>query len=125
MGETFLNLSIVDSKHFAEQELSTELATAENVVLFTCASLLKATGMDLMDCPLQINLKLFVRKEGALLYHMVLPLSVISKHLLQPPHEWDTWMGLLPASNSLEAWLLHVDPSPVRSVKPGGCSLTR
>ena len=97
----------MDSKHFPEpEELFTELATSEGCVLFECVSLLKATGIDLMDCPMQISLKLFVRRRlqqgTSLLYHMVLPLAVISKHLLQPPHEWDTWVGLLPSNASLE-----------------------
>ena len=62
---TYLNISIVDSKQFPSDELYTELATSEGVALFECASLLKSTGIDLMDCPLQINLKLFVRKRLA------------------------------------------------------------
>lgn len=37
-----------------------------------------------------------------MLYHMVLPLAVISKHFLQPPHEWETWVGLLPSNSSLD-----------------------
>ena len=107
---TFLNVSIADAKHFPElapvDELFSELATSEGCALFECATLVKATGIDLMDCPLQLNLKLHVRRrlpEGAaLLWHMILPLAVISKNLLQPPHEWDTWLGLLPANQNLE-----------------------
>jgi len=105
-SEQFLNISIVDSKHFLEPEhLFTELATSDGCVLFECASLLKANGIDLMNCPLQISLKIFVRRrdEGTpILHHMVLPLAVISKQVLQPPHEWETWVGLLPSNNSLE-----------------------
>ena len=108
--ETFLNVSIADAKHFPESasadELFSELATSDGCPLFECATLVKSSGIDLMDCPLQLNLKLHVRRrlpEGAaLLWHMVLPLAVISKNLLQPPHAWDTWLGLLPANQSLE-----------------------
>ena len=107
---TFLNVSIADAKHFPDasvvDDLFSELATQDGCPLFECAELVKATGIDLMDCPLQLNLKLHVRRrlsEGAvLLWHMVLPLAVISKNLMQPPHEWDTWLGLLPANHSLE-----------------------
>ena len=109
---TFLNVSIADAKHFPElapiNELFSELATSDGCALFECAELVKATGVDLMDCPLQLNLKLHVRRrlpEGAaLLWHMILPLAVISKNLLQPPHEWDTWLGLLPANQNLEMY---------------------
>eukprot|EP00438_Fugacium_kawagutii_P025891 Skav233701 [mRNA] locus=scaffold1927:403422:403874:+ [translate_table: standard] len=104
--EHYLNISIVDSKHFSEEDLFTELATNEGCVLYESESLLKASGIDLMDCPLQITLKIFVRRrlqdDAPLLHHMVLPLGVISKHFLQPPHEWDTWVGLLPSNSSLE-----------------------
>lgn len=104
--EHYLRISIVDSKHFSEEDLFTELATNEGCVLFECESLLKAGGVDFMDCPLQICLKIFVRRrlkdEAPMLYHMVLPLAVISKHFLQPPHEWETWVGLLPSNSSLD-----------------------
>ena len=104
--EHYLRISIVDSKHFSEEDLFTELATNEGCVLFECESLLKVGGVDFMDCPLQICLKIFVRRrlkdEAPMLYHMVLPLAVISKHFLQPPHEWETWVGLLPSNSSLD-----------------------
>mmetsp|Transcript_6542 Transcript_6542/g.15108 ORF Transcript_6542/g.15108 Transcript_6542/m.15108 type:complete len:427 (-) Transcript_6542:37-1317(-) len=106
---TFLNVSIADAKNFETpaEELFSELATCDGCALFECAGLVKPSGIDLMDCPLQLNLKLHVRRrlpEGAaLLWHMVLPLAVISKNLLQPPHVWETWLGLLPANHSLDA----------------------
>ena len=109
---TFLNVSIADAKHFPEalsvDDLFSELTTFDGCPLFECAGLLKSTGIDLMECPLQLSLKLHVRRrlqEGAaLLWHMVLPLAVISKNLMQPPHEWDTWLGLLPSNQSLETY---------------------
>jgi len=67
----------------------------------------KATGIDLMNCPLNVILKLRVRRKSStgamILWHVVLPLPLISKYLLNPPHEWETWIGLFPNTQVLEA----------------------
>merc|ERR550532_3606052 len=60
-----------------------------------------------MNCPLSLILRLNVRRKvpqgGIVLWHVVLPLPLISKYLLNPPHEWETWIGLFPNTQSLEA----------------------
>jgi hypothetical protein len=69
-------------------------------VLFECQTLVKQTGIDLMNCPLNVVLQLRIRRrlpQGPhVLWHVVLPLPLISKHLMVPPHEWETWIGLMP-----------------------------
>lgn len=106
----FVNISILGSDHVSEdtpaEELFSELMTYDGVLLFECATLVKPTGIDLMNCPLGLCLRLRVQRrlpQGAMaLWHCLLPLTVISKNLLQPPHEWETWLGLFPLSHSLE-----------------------
>jgi len=107
-----LNIAIQDSKDFPgdaarAQELYSELTMADGRALLECPGLVKATGIDLMNCPLTVVLKLRVRRrlqQGTMiLWHVVLPLQLISKYLLQPPHEWETWIGLFPNTQSLEA----------------------
>jgi len=108
--ETSLNIAIEEMKDFRNvapvQELYSEFTTAEGRVLFEQQGLVKDTGIDLMDCPLDITLKLRVRRrmpQGAIvLYHVVLPLPLISRHLLSHPHEWLTWLGLLPNTINLD-----------------------
>jgi len=108
-----LNIAIQDSKDFPgdvaqAQDLYSEFTMADGRALFECPGLVKATGIDLMNCPLTVVLKLRVRRrlpQGAVvLWHVVLPLPLISKYLLQPPHEWETWIGLFPNTQSLEAY---------------------
>jgi hypothetical protein len=112
-ASTSLNIAIHDSKDFpadvtSQQELYSELAMVDGRVLFECPGLVKATGIDLMNCPLTVVLKLRVRRrmsQGAMvLWHVVLPLPLISKYLYQAPHEWETWIGLFPSTQSLEAY---------------------
>jgi len=107
-----LNVAIQDSKDFPGdaapvQELYSEFALADGRALFECSGLVKESGIDLMNCPLNVVLKLRVRRrmpQGAVvLWHVVLPLPQISKYLLNPPHEWETWIGLFPSTQSLEA----------------------
>lgn len=109
---TFVNIAIQDAKDFPSdiasmQELYSEFTMTDGSLLFECQNLVKATGIDLMNCPLSIGLHLRVRKripQGAVvLWHLVLPLSVISKYLLGPPHEWETWIGLFPNTQRLDA----------------------
>lgn len=112
---TSLNVAIHDAKDFPADitpELYSELAMADGRALFECPSLVKATGIDLMNCPLTVVLKLRVRRrmppqDAMILWHVVLPLPVIGKYLLQAPHEWETWIGLFPYAQNLEAY----DPS--------------
>jgi hypothetical protein len=112
-ANTSLNIAIQDSKDFPAEvanlsELYSELAMVDGRVLFECPGLVKATGIDLMNCPLTVVLKLRVRRRmpaGAMvLWHVVLPLPLISKYLYQAPHEWETWIGLFPSTQSLEAY---------------------
>ena len=107
-----LNIAIQDSKDFPgdaahTQELYSEFTMVDGRVLFECPGLVKATGIDLMNCPLTVLLKLRVRRRlqqgSVMLWHVVLPLQLISKYLFQPPHEWETWIGLFPNTQSLEA----------------------
>lgn len=106
----FVNISILGSDHVSKdtpiEELYSELTTYDGVLLFECAALVKPTGIDLMNCPLGLCLRLRVRRrlsQGAMaLWHCLLPLTVISKNLLQPPHEWETWLGMFPLNHSLE-----------------------
>eukprot|EP00930_Biecheleria_cincta_P043361 TRINITY_DN29786_c0_g1_i1.p1 TRINITY_DN29786_c0_g1~~TRINITY_DN29786_c0_g1_i1.p1 ORF type:complete len:482 (+),score=95.45 TRINITY_DN29786_c0_g1_i1:153-1598(+) len=106
----FVNIAILGSDHVSKDtpidELYSELTTYDGVLLFECAALVKQSGIDLMSCPLGLCLRLRVRRrlsQGAIaLWHCLLPLSVISKNLLQPPHEWETWLGLFPLNHSLE-----------------------
>jgi len=106
----FVNISILGSDHVSKdtpiEELYSELTTYDGVLLFECAGLVKPTGIDLMNCPLGLCLRLRVRRrlsQGAMaLWHCLLPLTVISKNLLQPPHEWETWLGMFPLNHSLE-----------------------
>mmetsp|Transcript_92513 Transcript_92513/g.205578 ORF Transcript_92513/g.205578 Transcript_92513/m.205578 type:complete len:460 (-) Transcript_92513:46-1425(-) len=111
-ADTSVNIAILESKDFPSdvapvEELFSEFAMADGRPLFECPSLLKLRGIDLMNCPLDVLLKLRVRRRmpaGPLvLWHVVLPLPIISKYLLQPPHEWETWIGLFPNTQSLEA----------------------
>jgi len=108
-----LNIAIQDSKDFPgdvaqAQDLYSEFTMADGRGLFECPGLVKATGIDLMNCPLTFVLKLRVRRRlqqgTVVLWHVVLPLPLISKYLLQPPHEWETWIGLFPNTQSLEAY---------------------
>jgi len=112
VSETSVNIAIEEMKDFSEsvaplRELYSEFCTADGKCLFECQGLTKDTGIDLMDCPLNINLKLRVRRrmpQGAhVLWHVVLPMPLISKHLLSPPYEWQTWIGLLPNTMNLDA----------------------
>jgi len=107
-----LNIAIQDSKDFPSdlaqaQELYSEFAMADGRVLFECPNLVKANGIDLMNCPLSVILRLRVLRRtphgAVVLWHIVLPLPVISKYLLNPPHEWETWIGLFPNTQSLDA----------------------
>jgi len=109
---TSVNIAILDSKDFPSdvapvQELYSEFAMSDGRILFECPGLVKATGIDLMNCPLNVILKLRVRRKIAtgtmVLWHVVLPLPQISKYLLNPPHEWETWLGLFPNTQILEA----------------------
>jgi len=111
-ASTSVNIAILDSKDFPSdvappQELHSEFAMADGRVLFECPGLVKATGIDLMNCPLNVILKLRVRRKSStgamILWHVVLPLPLISKYLLNPPHEWETWIGLFPNTQVLEA----------------------
>lgn len=111
-ADTSVNIAINDSKDFpsevgALEDLYSELAMADGRVLFECPQLVKPTGIDLMNCPLNVVLKLRVRKRtlpgSMVLWHVILPLPLISKYLLNPPHEWETWIGLLPNTQSLDA----------------------
>lgn len=110
---TSVNIAILNSKDFPPDvcpvdELYSEFTMVDGRVLFSCPALVKATGIDLMNCPLTVVLKLRVKRRqpgnlSMVLWHVVLPLGVISKYLLQPPHEWETWIGLMPNTQSLEA----------------------
>lgn len=111
-ANTSINIAILDSKDFPSdvaplEELYSEFAMADGRVLFECPELIKRTGIDLMNCPLNIVLKLHVRRrmpQGPLmLWHVVIPLPIISKYLLNAPHEWETWIGLLPNTQSLDS----------------------
>mmetsp|Transcript_142942 Transcript_142942/g.252363 ORF Transcript_142942/g.252363 Transcript_142942/m.252363 type:complete len:434 (+) Transcript_142942:153-1454(+) len=111
-ANTSINIAILDSKDFPSdvaplEELYSEFAMADGRVLFECPELIKRTGIDLMNCPLNIVLKLHVRRRmpqgPVMLWHVVIPLPVISKYLLNAPHEWETWIGLLPNTQSLES----------------------
>jgi len=110
-----VNIGLQDSKDFPAdiapiQELYSELCTSEGGMLFECPGLLKPTGIDLMNCPLDVVLKLRVRRrlptgQGAMvLWHTLLPLNVIARYLMEPPHEWETWLGLLPNTQALEMY---------------------
>jgi hypothetical protein len=108
--ETSVNIAILDSKDFPTevapiQELYSEISMMDGKVLFECQGLLKMTGIDLMNCPLSVVLQLRVRRrmaQGAhVLWHVVLPLPLISKNLMAPPHEWETWIGMLPNKQDL------------------------
>lgn len=106
-----LNIGILDSKDFPSevapiQELYTDIAMMQDGhVLFACKELLKSTGIDLMNCPLTVQLMLRVCRrmpQGShVLWHVVLPLPVIGKNLMSPPHVWETWIGLMPNKQSL------------------------
>jgi len=107
-----VNIAILDSQDFPSevapaQELYSEFAMADGRVLFECTALVKSTGIDLMNCPLNMILKLRVRRRASagamVLWHVVLPLPIISKYLLSPPYEWETWIGLFPNTQMLEA----------------------
>merc|ERR1719426_383271 len=59
-----------------------------------------------MNCPLSVTIKLRVMRRmqqgPVMLWHVLLPLQQIGKNLLGPPHEWETWIGLLPNNQSLD-----------------------
>lgn len=38
-----------------------------------------------------------------ILWHVVLPLPLIKKYLVNPPHVWETWIGIFPNTQCLEA----------------------
>mmetsp|Transcript_55157 Transcript_55157/g.155201 ORF Transcript_55157/g.155201 Transcript_55157/m.155201 type:complete len:507 (-) Transcript_55157:70-1590(-) len=108
-ASTSLNIAILDSKDFPGDiaplpEIYSEFTMVDGRVLFECPGLVKATGIDLMNCPLDVVLKLRVRRrmpQGAvILWYVVLPLHIISKYLLNPPYEWETWIGLFPNTQS-------------------------
>lgn len=109
---TSVNIAILDSKDFPGEvapinELYSEFSMMDGTVLFECPGLMKATGIDLMNCPLSVVLQLRIRRrmpQGPLvLWHVVLPLPLISKHLMGPPYEWETWLGLLPNTQDLNS----------------------
>lgn len=115
-ASTSVNIAILDSKDFPTDvapinELYSEFIMADGRVLFECPGLVKTTGIDLMNCPLNLVLKLRARRRApqqapqqgsVVLWHVVLPLPLISKYLLNPPHEWETWIGLLPNTQNLD-----------------------
>lgn len=108
---TYVKITIQDTKDFPEEiisELYTDISTFDNRLLFECDGLTKQSGIDFMSCPLNVALKLRVVRRlpqgPTAMWHVVLPLTLISKYLLQPPHEWETWLGLFPISQSLETY---------------------
>lgn len=109
---TSVNIAILDSKDFPAEvapiaELHSAFSMVDGTSLFDCPGLLKSTGIDLMNCPLSVVLRLQVRRTTPhgpmVLWHVVLPLPIISKHLMSPPHEWETWIGLFANSQDLNA----------------------
>jgi hypothetical protein len=109
---TSVNIAILDIKDFPSEvaptnELFSEFSMMDGTSLFECQGLMKQTGIDLMNCPLTVVLQLRIRrrmKQGpVVLWHVVLPLPLISKHLMNPPHEWETWIGLFPNTQELAA----------------------
>jgi len=111
LASTSVNIAIQDCKDFpsdvaSTRELYSEFTMADGRVLFECPGLVKTTGIDLMNCPLSVVLKLRVRRRlphgSLILWHVVLPLPIISKYLLNPDHKWETWIGLLPNTQSLD-----------------------
>lgn len=111
---TFVRISIHDSKDFPKEpselasELFTDIATQDNRLLFECEGLIKTSGIDFMNCPLNVVFKLRVGRrlhtDSVTLWHVVLPLTLISKYLVQPPFEWETWLGLFPVSQRLDVY---------------------
>jgi len=108
-ASTSVNIAILDSKDFPAEvaptsELHTEFVMADGAVLFKCGNLVKASGIDLMNCPLNLVLKLLVKRRGnpMVLWHLVLHLPTISKSLVNPPFEWETWIGLFPNTQNLD-----------------------
>lgn len=110
-ASTSVNIAIQDSKDFPTDvaptwELYSEFTMADGRVLFECPGLIKTTGIDLMNCPLSVILKLRVRRRlphgSVVLWHVVLPLPVISKYLLNTEHRWETWIALLPNTQNLD-----------------------
>jgi len=114
-ASTSVNISIQDKKDFPPDvapldELFSEFCMSDGRLLFECSGLVKTTGIDLMNCPLNVVLKLRVKRrlpppQGSIvLWHVILPLPLISKYLLAAPHEWETWIGLLPNQHDLDAF---------------------
>eukprot|EP00811_Abedinium_folium_P002712 NODE_12490_length_1221_cov_11.524680.p1 GENE.NODE_12490_length_1221_cov_11.524680~~NODE_12490_length_1221_cov_11.524680.p1 ORF type:complete len:348 (-),score=115.30 NODE_12490_length_1221_cov_11.524680:101-1144(-) len=110
---TSVNIAIQDSKDFPAEvapthELYSEFAMADGRVLFECPGLEKTTGIDLMNCPLSVVLKLRVRRRlphgSIVLWHVVLPLPLISKYFSNPEHKWETWIGLWPNTQCLDSF---------------------
>jgi len=109
-ASTSVNIAVLDAKDFPAEiaptnDLYTEFVMADGAVLFKCPNLVKASGIDLMNCPLNLVLKLLVKMKTAptmALWHLVLPLPTISKSLTTPPFEWETWIGLFPNTQNLE-----------------------
>lgn len=106
-----LNVAIIDMKDFPSDvvptsELYSELLMSDGQFLFECKELVKQSGIDLMNCPLIVTLKVLIKRrilQGPMvLWHVLLPLPLFSKHLLQPPHEWEMWIGVFPAAQRLE-----------------------
>merc|ERR1719188_15124 len=89
-----------------------EGGTSVDKILYECQGLLKQTGIELMDCPFDITLKLCVCRKlpnGGKhnVWQVPLPMSQISKHVQNTPYEWQTWIGLLP--NTVELNLHNSD----------------
>eukprot|EP00927_Polykrikos_kofoidii_P058442 TRINITY_DN5295_c0_g1_i1.p1 TRINITY_DN5295_c0_g1~~TRINITY_DN5295_c0_g1_i1.p1 ORF type:complete len:464 (-),score=96.42 TRINITY_DN5295_c0_g1_i1:438-1703(-) len=86
--------------------------TCDGRVLYECCGLIKPSGVDIMDCSQDVVLRLCVRRRmpqgNPWLYHLVIPAQVIFKHLQAPPHEWKTWIGLIPNSMMSENHLPDV-----------------
>mmetsp|Transcript_55432 Transcript_55432/g.124607 ORF Transcript_55432/g.124607 Transcript_55432/m.124607 type:complete len:431 (-) Transcript_55432:18-1310(-) len=109
-ASTSVNIAVLDAKDFPAEiaptnDLYTEFVLADGSVLFKCPHLVKASGIDLMNCPLNLVLKLLVKMKTTptmALWHVVLPLPTISKSLTIPPFEWETWIGLFPNTQNLE-----------------------
>lgn len=115
-----LKMCILEHKDFPFQayplnELFCELVhrTDNNseASLFFTSGLLKETGVDFMgvdeDMLRRRLMKLRVRRREAggvstVLWHVVLPLLPLSKYLLNPPYQWETWIGLFGCQQSLD-----------------------
>lgn len=103
------NFAITSMKGIPLTELFSELICTDGRRMFEQVAVVIESGVDLVNCPLngaacfKLQISRRLPHTAAILWHVLLPMSSIGKNLSQEPYEWETWIGVFPAQQSLDA----------------------